>query len=239
MSPITHASRDAGIVFDFNGVLFWDSHLQEQAWRELSSEVRGHPFSDEEMLQIVHGRTNSAILEYLLGHPLTDVEQQELAERKEGSYRRTCLAAGDAFQLSPGAIPLLDTLKREGAPLTIATSSPGPNVEFFIEHLGLERWFDPAQIVYDDGTFPGKPAPDIYERAAARLGVEPSACMVVEDAVSGIEAARRAGIGEIIALGPTERHDALRALTGVSAVITRLDELRDALLSRSLTIKVI
>lgn len=229
MSPFTYASGSAGIVFDFNGVLFWDSHLQEQAWRELSGETRGQPFSDEEMLQIVHGRTNADILEYLLGRPLTDMELRELAERKEGSYRRICLAAGHAFQLSPGAIPLLNTLKRESVPLTIATSSPHANVEFFIEHLALERWFDPAQIVYDDATFPGKPAPDIYKRAVARLGIEPSACTVVEDAISGIEAARLAGIGKIIALGPAEHHDALRALAGVSAVITRLDELRDAI----------
>lgn len=227
MRAPTHAGgHDAGILFDFNGVLFWDSHLQERAWRELSGEVRGTPFSDEEMLLIVHGRTNAYILEHLLGHPPGNEELRELAERKEATYRRLCLAAGESFQLSPGAIPLLDALKRGGMPITIATSSPRANLDFFIEHLALERWFDPAVIVHDDGTFPGKPAPDVYLRAAARLELEPSACVVVEDAISGIEAARRAGAGKIIALGPVERHGALRALAGVGAVITGLGELQ-------------
>jgi HAD superfamily hydrolase (TIGR01509 family) len=222
------SQRNTGILFDFNGVLFWDSHLQEEAWAELASHVRGTPFSHEEMLHIVHGRTNSFIVEYLLGRQPREDELQQLAEQKEEAYRRRCLASREDFRLSPGAIPLLDKLKSEGVPFTLATSSPRLNIDFFIEHLELDRWFDPGRIVYDDGTYPGKPAPAVYQRAAARLRLDTPACVVVEDAVSGIEAARRAGVGKIIALGPAERHEMLRALDGVSAVINQLDELQSA-----------
>lgn len=71
----------------------------------------------------------------------------------------------------------------------------------------MERWFDPEKIVYDDGTLPGKPNPDIYLKAARTIGLAPSRCVVVEDAVSGIEAARRAGAGYIVAMdsGATDR----------------------------------
>ncbi|QRK10077.1 HAD family phosphatase [Archangium violaceum] len=214
-----------GVIFDFNGVLFWDSHLQERAWRELSAEVRGTPFTDEEMRLHVHGRINAYTLSYLLGRTLTPVEEQSLTQRKEGAYRRLCLVDREAFRLSPGAQELLESLRRRGIPRTIATSSPRVNLDFFIEHLSLGRWFNSADILYDDGTFPGKPAPDIYLKAAARLGLAPADCVVVEDAVSGIVAACRAGIGCIVALGPVERHAELLALEGVTAAIARLDEL--------------
>ena len=80
-------------------------------------------------------------------------------------------------------------------PRTIATSSEITNVQFFIQHLSLHRWFDVTKIVYDDGVRPGKPAPDMYLAAARNIGIAAGECMVVEDAISGLQAAHAAGIG--------------------------------------------
>ena len=96
---------------------------------------------------------------------------------------------------------------------------------FFREHFGLDRWFDPRRIVYDDGTFSGKPAPDIYLRAAERIGLSPSRCIVAEDARSGIEAARRAGAGMIVAVASTMDRGTVGRIEGVDVVIDRLDRL--------------
>jgi len=71
----------------------------------------------------------------------------------------------------------------------------------------LDRWFDVAKIVYDDGVRPGKPAPDIYLAAAENIGLAPSQCVVVEDAISGIQSAQVAGIGHIVALGRLAAHN--------------------------------
>ena len=89
-------------------------------------------------------------------------------------------------------------------------------------HLALGRWFAPQHTIYDRGRYPGKPAPDIYLEAAGALGLPPAACVVVEDSLAGIAAARAAGIGGIIALGPAERHIELAALPGVDEVIVDL-----------------
>ena len=78
--------------------------------------------------------------------------------------------------------------------------------------------------MYDNGKIPGKPAPDIYEIAAKNLNLSPSECIVVEDAVSGIAAAKNAGIGKIIAIGPREKHDFLMSLEGVTETITNFYE---------------
>jgi HAD superfamily hydrolase (TIGR01509 family) len=211
-----------GVIFDFNGVLLWDSELQEQAWAQFALNLRPEPFGTEEMRVHMHGRPNRAVLEYLAGRRLTPEEVAALTAAKEARYRELCLAEGEGFTLSPGAHELLDWLLERGVPRAIATSSERTNVAFFTRHLGLDTWFAPEQIVYDDGQLPGKPAPAIYLRAAARLGLPSAACIVVEDAPSGIAAAQAAGIGHIVGLGPADHHDRLRELRGVAQVITSL-----------------
>jgi len=214
-----------GIIFDFNGVLWFDSHLQEQVWRQMSIEIRGIPLSLEEITIHVHGRNNRHALEYLTGESLSVKEIENLTEKKEETYRRLCLAEGDRFTLSPGATELFEYLIAHRIPHTIATASEKTNLDFFINHLSLEKWFNRELIVYDDGSFPGKPSPDIYLRAARNIGLEPGVCVVVEDSVSGIEAAATAGIGCVIALGPDYFHDKLQQREGVCCVVETMEQI--------------
>lgn len=213
-----------GIIFDFNGVLLWDTPLHDAAWKQVSARLRGWELSGQEMIEKVHGRTNALILEYLAGGPLPQAKLEAWALEKEALYRQMCLDLGENFTLSPGAVELLERLAAQEIPHAIASSSEKNNMAFYLRHLHLTRWFDPAQIIYDDGTLRGKPAPDMYLRAAAALGLPPADCMVVEDAISGIASARAAGIGCIAALGPAERQAELGAQPGVTRVITSLQE---------------
>jgi beta-phosphoglucomutase-like phosphatase (HAD superfamily) len=214
-----------GIVFDFNGVLWWDSHLQEKAWKRFSAQIRGWPFSDEEMAVHIHGRNNRHSLEYAVGRTLDKDAAHRLSEEKESIYRALCLEQGQGFRLSPGAVELLDFLVARHIGRTIATASGKGNLDFFVKHLHLDRWFEIDRIVFDDGTGPGKPAPDAYLQAARNLALDPSRCIVVEDSRSGIEAARVAGIGHIVALGPASTHQRLCQLQGVDCVIEDLGQL--------------
>jgi HAD superfamily hydrolase (TIGR01509 family) len=174
------------------------------------------------------GRTNFEILRFLLGRAPSPAELLELGGDKERLYRDMCLSS-DAFCLSPGAEQLLDTLVARGIPRTIATSSERINLDFFIERLGLARWFETSQIVYDDGSRPGKPAPDVYLEAARRLRLLPAQCAVIEDALSGMRAAAAAGIGRIFGLGQAEDHVAFRAVSGVTDTLESLREVSRAL----------
>lgn len=218
-----------GIIFDFNGVLLWDSSWQEAAWQAFAAEIRSErPFTPTEMAVHVHGRPSRHTIEFLLGRAVAPDELAGYVRRKEALYRAICLRHPDQFRLSPGAVELLDYLTTHAIPHTIATASGRGNLDFFIKHLRLEGWFDLAQIVYDDGRLPGKPAPDVYLEAARRLGLPPARCVVVEDAISGLQAAAAAGIGRIIALGPTQTHPQLAAQPGVHAVIEELSQVRRA-----------
>lgn len=213
-----------GIIFDFNGVLWWDNHLQEQSWKEFSAVIRGTPLSNEEMAIHMHGRNNQYTQEYLLGRPVTGDELEQLIRQKESIYQQLCLSEDTDFKLSPGAVELLNFLVDQHIPHTIATASGKINLDFFIQHLDLGRWFNLDQIVYDDGSIAGKPAPDIYLKAAQNLDLSPAECMVVEDSHSGIKAAHAAKIGWVVALGPIDTHRQLTSLKGVDAVLENLGQ---------------
>jgi len=229
--PATDGQPFAAVIFDFNGVLLWDNPLHEEAFARFSVRFRQSPITREEMRRALHGRVNRDIMEYILGRAPTEAEAQAMAEEKETLYRELARAEGDAYRLSPGAIELLDYLVAHDIPRAIATSSPKSNVDFFIERLHLLRWFDEVRIVYDDGRYPGKPAPGIYLETAQRLGLPPARCLVVEDSLMGIESARRAGAGAIIGIGPSASEAVAGGLPGVRLTIPDLTRFPRQLLS--------
>ena len=210
-----------GIIFDFNGTLFWDSQLHLDAWREYSKRLRDVPFSDEEMLKYMFGRTNADIIKYAIGKEPEPELVEKIAAEKEEYYRNMCRD----MKLAPGAEEFLDFLKENNIPRTIATMSEWSNVEFYIKNFNLEKWFDLDKIVYSNGIIPGKPAPDIYLIAAKNINLEPSDCVVIEDALSGIEAAINAGIGMVMAIASREPVDFYKNIVGVNKIITNFSQI--------------
>jgi len=219
-----------GIIFDFNGTLFWDSQLHYDAWRIFSKKLRGYEFSDDEMRKYMFGRTNSDIIEYCIGEKPSEEMVIKLANEKESLYRKQCLIDKDNFKLAEGAVEFLDWLAANDIPRTIATMSEWQNVEFYIKEFNLEKWFDIDKIVYSNGKIPGKPNPDIYQIACKNIGLKPEECVVIEDALSGLESAHRAGIGKIIAIASLESHSLYENLEYVYKIIDKFDDInREAL----------
>lgn len=207
-----------GCIFDFNGTLLFDTPAHADAWRAFLLE-EGVAVTDADIQKHIQGRPNPAILRYFLGE-LTDQEILTCSKRKEEKYRAVCLQKNDWFRLVDGVPEMFDRLQAEGVPFTIATSSQWDNVSFYFEHLGLDRWFTPETLVFDDGKMRGKPAPDIYLRAMALIGCRPDECAVFEDSLSGIQAGRAAGAGWIIAVDSDLDREKLLRVEGVSRVIS-------------------
>ncbi len=214
-----------GIIFDFNGTLYWDSAKHKQAWREFSKILRGTEFSDEEMVLHMFGRTNEEIIEYAIGRKPEPEMVEKYGQEKEALYRQRALKDKENFHLAEGAVEFLDFLKENKIPRTIATMSDKINVDFYFEHFELAKWFDINKVVYADGVVPSKPAPDIYQIASKNLGLEPKDCIVVEDAISGIKSATDAGIGKIIAICSEEPYEFYISMPEVSGIIRNFDEL--------------
>ena len=213
-----------GIIFDFNGTLYWDSQLHYDAWREYSKMLRGVEFTDEEMRDKMFGHTNEDIIEYAIGKKPTKEMVEKYGKEKEALYRKRCLLDPENFKLAPGAIDFLDYLAENNIPRTIATMSEWDNVEFYIKEFQLERWFDLDKIVYSDGTIPGKPAPDIFQIAAKKINLSPSECIVIEDALAGIKSAQSAGIGKIIAIASLEPIEFYKKINNIDSIIKNFNE---------------
>ena len=214
-----------GIIFDFNGTLFWDSKLHYDAWREFSKELRGYEFTDEEMRNKMFGHTNADIIEYAIGKKPSAEIVEKYAKEKEELYRKRCLLDRDSFKLAPGAIEFLNFLKEHNIPRTIATMSEWSNVEFYIKEFELSKWFDIDKIVYSDGKIPGKPAPDIFQIAAQKINLAPKDCLVIEDAIAGIKSAQSAGIGTIYAIASMESDEFYQNISGVNKIIHNFNEI--------------
>lgn len=213
-----------GIIFDFNGTLFWDSQLHYDAWEDFSRILRGTPFTKEEMRDRMFGHTNADIIEYAIGKKPTPEMVEKYGKEKESLYRKQCLMKPEMFKLAPGAIDFLDFLKENNIPKTIATMSEWDNVEFYIKEFNLAKWFELDKIVYSDGTIPGKPSPDIFLIAAKKIGLNPKDCVVVEDAIAGIESAKSAGIGKIYAIASLEPDSFYEQMSGIEKIIHNFDE---------------
>ncbi len=216
--------RYRGVIFDFNGVLLWDTLWHDEAWKNVSGDLRGIPFSEEEMQNNVHGKANKDVFSYVLGKDIDGDELHSHIKMKETAYQGIALSKADDFRLSPGAENLFELLKENRIPFTIGTSSPEINVRFYVHNLHLDKWFNVEKIAFDDGTVPGKPAPDIFLRAAEKISVPIEKCVVIEDSRSGIKAAQNAGAGKIIGLGPREKHTDLMSI-GAHKTIESLAEM--------------
>ena len=187
-----------GIIFDFNGTLFWDSKMHDKAWNEFAIKHRGKELTPEDLLLRVHGKINKDILAFVFGRELTIDEALKFSEEKEELYREIVTSSKQKYSLAEGAEKLLDQLSINKIPFTIATSSEKSNVDFYYEYLELHRWFDYDKIVYENGQMKPKPDPDIFLIAANKIGIPIEECMILEDSYTGIKAARSSGAVKVL-----------------------------------------
>ena len=177
------------VLWDLDGVVIDSEEDHKKAWQRLARET-GKTFSDEQFTA-TFGWRNDAIIPVVWG-AVSAEELQELANRKE-TYYRDYIRQTAAFL--PGAQELMRALHDEGYLQALGSSAPIANIELVKEVLGLERYMN--AFVSGETVPHGKPAPDIFLKAAQEVGIEPEHCLVIEDAVAGIAAAHAGGMYSI------------------------------------------
>ena len=182
-----------GAIFDFNGTLFWDTAFHDLAF-DIFLEKHDLQLTDEEKRVKIHGQANPDIMRGIFGNQLSEKEITDYTQDKESIYRQLCI---NDLKLAPGAEDLFDFLKEKEIPFTIATSAGIENVSFYFENMNMNRWFRLDKVAYNNGTFRGKPFPDVFLAAAKKLDVLPEETIIFEDSIVGIEAAENAGAGKI------------------------------------------
>jgi beta-phosphoglucomutase len=192
------------VIFDLDGVLVDSYRAHFASWRALYGE-HGIDYS-EQAFAADFGRTSRDILRRTLGAELSEERIRELDERKEALFRE-CLRK--EFTAMDGAVELIDALAAAGVLLAVGSSGPPENIRLVLEKLGRREKF--VAVVTGNEVTRGKPDPQVFQMAAERLGVPAHSCAVVEDAVHGIEAARRAGMSSIALTGTATRDELAHA----------------------------
>ena len=190
-----------GVIFDLDGVLVSTDEYHYRAWKRLADEA-GIPF-DRHVNRRLRGIGRMQSLQIILERahrPYADQEKQQLADRKNGYYRESLKNLGPD-DLLPGAMAVIGELRKRGIKIAVASSSR--NTPLILERVGLEGFFDATADGNDISR--SKPDPEVFQVAAERLGLPPEACLVVEDADAGIEAAKRGGM-KAMAVGHAAGH---------------------------------
>lgn len=182
------SSRPQAVIFDLDGTLVDNMRFHIQAWVAMARSL-GIELAAERVEREFNGKRNEEIFPALLGRPVPPEELTRLAEEKESHYRQLF-----APHLAPvqGARELIVRLREAGLGLAVASAAPRANRSFVLDGLGLRSHF--AHVIGAEDVKRGKPHPDLFLAAAQALGVDPAACIVFEDAVLGVRAARAAGM---------------------------------------------
>ena len=204
-----------GVIFDLDGVLIDTGQFHRQSWYDLARE-EDFQMSDE-LFYSTFGMQNYQIIPLLVRRDLTAEDIERMSEWKENRYRE--LISGK-LTLQEGARGLIDELKSNGFLLAIGTSAPRANLAFMLEHTGVDDCFD--AYVTGEEVSNSKPAPDTFLKAAEKLSLTPGRCIVVEDAVQGVQAAKKAGMKVVAVCTTRVRED----LEEADLIVDSLGELK-------------
>jgi beta-phosphoglucomutase family hydrolase len=244
--PLVLTRFDA-VLFDLDGVLTATAKVHAAAWKRMF-DLFLRRWADDHGEQFVPFDITTDYEQYVDGKPRYDGVQSFIESRGielpygepdgEPGYDTICglgnhkdvlineaLAAG-GIEAYEGSVALVRQLRDKGIKTAVVSSSH--NCQAVLRATGIDDLFDARVdgVVADDMVLPGKPAPHTFLKAAEMLGVEPSRAVVVEDALSGVQAGRAGGFGLVIGVDRKNVGDALRA-NGADVVVKDLDELLD------------
>ncbi len=209
-----------GVIWDVDGTLVDTAEMHFEAWRRTCLEL-GRDFTRADFAA-TFGRRNPEIMVELFGERFNAAEVEEISKRKEDYYRDAARTEGIA--LLPGVAALLEGLREAGFRQAIGSSAPRENVDLILQLTRTAEFF--SGISASEDAQRGKPDPEVFLIAARHMGISPEKCVVLEDAVAGVQAARNGGMRSIavtfVGHHPEEK---LRA-AGADRVVATLEEVK-------------
>ncbi|MDP9999703.1 HAD-IA family hydrolase [Pseudarthrobacter sulfonivorans] len=232
------------VIFDLDGVVTDTATVHEAAWKQLFDGVlkdpgipdaaRKDPFSADDYLKYVDGRPREdGVKSFLASRGVTlpvgrrsdapgELTVHGLARLKDRIFKE--LLGRDGVRTFPGTVDLIERLRASRIPVAVATSSR--NASAVLAAAGLSGAFDLVMggVIAAELGLPGKPDPAVLLEIVHRLGVPPARAVVIEDAIAGVEAARRGGFGLVVGIDRAERRAELEA-AGADVVLTDVGQL--------------
>ena len=183
-----------GIVFDMDGVMFDTERLMSQKWQQVA-EQEGVEIPWELVLKTIGGTDEKArglFDEYYRKTAQRAFPYEELRDRRVALVKEHIERYG--MPVKPGLYELLDYVKGEGYPITVATSTEREKALYYFEKAGVRPYFAPEKMVCGDMIAKSKPDPEIYLTACRKLNLPPQNCIAVEDSLAGVQSAHAAGM---------------------------------------------
>ncbi|QDG66909.1 beta-phosphoglucomutase family hydrolase [Pseudarthrobacter sp. NIBRBAC000502772] len=232
------------VIFDLDGVVTDTASVHEAAWKELfdgvledpriPSDAGRGPFTSGDYLDYVDGRTREdGVASFLASRDVAlpaggraDAagawSVHGLAKLKDRLFKERL--ARDGVKTFPGTVALIERLRSARVPVAVATSSR--NASRVLAAAGLSKSFDLVMngVIAAELGLPGKPDPAVFLEIVHRLGVSPARAVVIEDAIAGVEAARRGGFGLVVGIDRANRRAELEA-AGADVVLTDVAQL--------------
>lgn len=208
-------TRQIGVIFDWDGVIIDSGDYHRTSWQLLASAER--KTLPEGYFKAGFGQTSEMIVEKILKWTSDPRDVRRLCLHKESLYRDVIKAR--PLALLPGVVGFTTGLREAGIPFCIGSSTHRENIALVLRQAGQEALFGAAVTAEDVSQ--GKPAPEVFLKAAARMGQLPADCVVFEDAFAGFAAARTAGMKLV---GVATTHPLAELAGHVDVAVDRLDE---------------
>ena len=206
-------SSTKAVIWDMDGVIADTAPYHLKAWQQVFRK-RGVKFTEEDFRRNF-GQRNDTIVRNTLGQGTPQSEIDTITMEKENNFRN---GVRQRIKPLPGAISLIKSLAEHRFKVALASSAPIENIRLITTGLGINNYFQ--SIIAGRDVTEGKPSPQGFLLAARKLGIEPKNCIVIEDAVAGVSAAKKAGMS---CLAITNTHPRT-SLTEADLIVDTLEE---------------
>ncbi len=179
-------SKARAVIWDMDGVIVDTAPYHFKAWQDVFQR-RGVKFTEADFRH-TFGQRNDNIIRHTLGKQISQSEMDVISRVKEQTFRKS---VRQNIKPLPGALKLMKSLGEHGFKVALASSAPVENIRLLTRSLGINNCFQ--AVVSGRDVIEGKPSPQGFLLAAQKLGVAPKRCIVIEDAVAGVAACKRAG----------------------------------------------
>ncbi len=202
------------VIWDMDGTIADTAQYHHKGW-QIVFRKRGTNYTEEDFRRNT-GKRSDTIVREVLGEKIPQNEITEIIQEKDETFRQLM---GQNIKLFPGVLRLITSLKEHGFKIAIASSAPMENIQLITQSLKIDNCFD--AIISGWEVTKGKPHPQTFLLAAEKLGVEAEDCIVIEDAISGVAAGKRANMRCIAVTNTTSREE----LREADLVIDTLEEI--------------
>ena len=202
------------VIWDMDGIIADTAQYHLKGWQIVFGK-RGVNYTEEDYRRNT-GKRSDGIIKNILGAEAAQDEIMAIIREKDETFRQLI---GQTIRPFPGVLKLITSLKEHGFKIAIASSAPMENIQLITQGLKIHNRFD--AIISGWEVTKGKPDPQTFLLAAEKLGVEAEDCIVIEDAISGVTASKRAGI-RCIAVTNTTSKEKLRE---ADLIIDTLEEI--------------